>query len=160
MLQCPYKSCLDRYHDGELARDVSRDLERHLLVCEDCVQDLRAIRETSRALAQWQPQAMRPDELKRIHAGLDRQEDQSLYRFGVAMAAIAASVLIVSTAWLYDVPRPAVPVVSRIEQPEPGWERLAATLQVEPPVDSPQTGLADRDTADWMIVSVGERAEP
>jgi anti-sigma factor RsiW len=155
MVDCRYKSSLEAYHDGELPPEQAQDIERHLTGCQACLHDLQRIRELSQLVASGRPEAIRADELARIHDAIEGVQNRSLFRFAAAMSAIAASILIISAAWLYDA-TPQRNVISQIPQTEHSWERLASTGQIELPAGAPETGLAERDTANWMAVSLGD----
>lgn len=155
MLECAYKSSVGPYHDGELDAEQSRDFERHVLGCDECSAGLREAECLSKLLATGRSQDIEPDELARIHDAIDELSNRSLFKFAAGLAAIAASILIVSAAWLYDGSAPRSPInysVAPVEQP---WERLASTGQIELPQGAPETGVAERRTTEWMAVSLG-----
>src|SRR5690349_1789363 len=97
---------LAAYHDGELGPADRARVESHLLACASCATELRLLRETSRRFADERFDDLAPDELARLHAAIDEAEsDRPLLRIAGAIGVIAASILIVSCAWLMDLPR-------------------------------------------------------
>ena len=78
------------------------------------------------------------------------------------MAALAASVLVVASAWLWALPgqggRPPPRLATRAPALAPAaeWERLAMNLEAEPlPGEAPQSPerqmLADARLAEWVL---------
>lgn len=156
MVDCPYESRLDAYLDGELAHETAREVAGHVSGCEDCGRYVAELGDVSRLLAQGpRPHDITPAELARLHRAVDRVYSQPLLRLAVAVSAVAASILIISLAWLsvLSSPRPNDVVVRPVVE-EPAWERLAAG---EGPALMPgdnRTGMADRrdaDTINWML---------
>ena len=150
MSDCPYKLRLCAYHDGELAPDSVADLDRHLDDCNSCRSQLEEMRELTTLLAPTRVERLSGIELARLHQAIDRSDDRSILRLASAVSAIAASILIVSTVWLYDGPRSSGPLDSH-DQPVTSWERLATTGQFEAPAGVHETGVAERSTTDWML---------
>jgi len=161
MSDCQYNSLLEAYHDGELRAGQIRALEEHLSACPQCTRALERIRNLSGIVAGAKPASeILPIDLARIHAAIDGTEDRSLFRFAVGMSGIAASILIISAAWLYDGPRPSGPVQQGVANSEQSWEYLATTGRVREPLDAPgvtrQTGVAETETTDWMLLKLGK----
>lgn len=156
MADCAYRSSLGPYHDGELAPERSREFERHLSGCEECSVELRQARELSKLLISVRPQVIEPDELAGIHDAVDEVASRSILRFAMGLSAIAASILIVSAAWLYD-GTPPRSGISRVPTTEQAWERLASTGQIELSVGARETGVAQQQkTIEWMAVNLGD----
>lgn len=155
MSDCPHKLKLQASHDGELAPGDALALHRHVLECPECAAELAEFRELSEWLSQRRPAEILPLELARIHRAVERSEDRGFLRLAVGMSGIAASILIVSAAWLHDGPRPAT-VVSEVAPHQQSWEYLATTGRVQQvPQGVPETGVAEADTAKWMVTSLG-----
>ena len=153
MVDCPYESRLDAYFDGELGQDAAREVAGHVGGCADCGRYVAELGDMSRLFGQRpRPRDITPSELSRLHRAVDRVYSQPLLRLAVAVSAVAASILIISLAWLsvLSSPRTVDVVVSPVVE-EPTWERLAAG---EGPALIPgdkQTGMADNATINWML---------
>jgi anti-sigma factor RsiW len=155
MPDCPYISRLGAYCDGELSPDVSRAVEQHLAACESCSTELQRAGEMSALFAELKHPTMTSMELARLHRAVERADERSFLRFAAGISGIAASILIISAAWLYDAPRQG-PLTGIAAQPEQTWEHLASTGDVQKlPQGMPQTGVAERDATDWMVVGMG-----
>jgi anti-sigma factor RsiW len=156
MSECTYQSSLASYYDGQMPPETARDLERHLATCGACAGELNALSRISRMLETARPAAIHPDELARVHEAVDEIDDRGVLRLVIGLSGIAASILIISAAWLYDGPRPPVSVVVRPSLPEQTWERMASSgPMVDQPTGTPVSGTAIKDTTDWMIVGMG-----
>ena len=157
MSECSYQSSLASYYDGQMPPETARDLERHLPTCAGCSDELNALAGLSRLLETARPEAIRPDELARVHAAVHEIDDRGVLRLVIGLSGIAASILIISAAWLYDGPRRPVDVVVRPSVPEQAWERMASSgpTMVDQPTGVPVTGTAIKDTTDWMIIGTG-----
>lgn len=174
MSQCSYQISLDAYHDGQMPPEQARELERHLPGCAACSAELTRLSQLSQLLIATRPEGIRPDELTRAHEAVKEIEhsatdDRGIIRLMAGLSAVAASVLIISGAWLYDAPQPASPRYSQgqvvAEQP---WERWASAGPIASPINVPPAGMARRDggddrtfrdTVDWMIVGMGGPVE-
>jgi hypothetical protein len=80
------------------------------------------------------------------------------------LTALAASVLVIASAWLWDAPpADALPAPVAV-MPAPEWERVAMTLDTEPlpglgPDVPGRTVLADARLAEWMLQNLGVRPQ-
>jgi anti-sigma factor RsiW len=159
MSGCQHHSRLSAYHDGELDEAASKAMEQHLVECEFCTHELAGLREVSRAMSGFDPGEITPIELARLHCELDRADEGSLIRFGMGFAAVAASILIISLAWIGQTP--AQPLRVGSAQPArqfPEWQRLAQGGEMRIPALGegmeprlPDTGVATKDTINWML---------
>lgn len=171
MSHCSYQSSLAAYHDGQTPPELARELERHLSTCAACSAELARLSQLSQLLIVARPEGIRPDELARAHAAVGRAEesgieDRGVLRLIVGLSAVAASVLIISGAWLYDAPQPTSGQITLQQSvPEQAWERWASAGPAASPLDVPPAGMARRDdtalrdTVDWMVVGMGGPVE-
>src|SRR5436305_1376487 len=118
MSECEFHLRVQAYHDGELRHDEAarRAVEAHLPACPACVAELQQLREISMMLA---PAAIATDveptadEVRGMHRAVAdaarEQAPSSLLRLGGLLGAMAASILIISAAWLAEAPSPAGP---------------------------------------------------
>src|SRR5436305_9445794 len=95
---------LSAYIDGELLPADRDRLEAHVRNCPACAQELEVMRGVSGALRDIQFDELKPHELSRIHEAIDESADQPILRVGMALSAVAASILIVGSAWLMELP--------------------------------------------------------
>jgi predicted anti-sigma-YlaC factor YlaD len=175
MSDCKYQQFLSAYHDGELDAQTHEDVHQHLQTCDVCRDQLDQIRRLSgliRATDANRPDdAMRSDELRRIHSAVRQvQHDQPLLRIAGFMSAVAASLLIISAAWLGELPRRtpiAQPQVSVFTIDSPEWQQVAVGDYV-PPVpfqtDDTSNNLpafaqangTDTQIVNWMVIGLSK----
>jgi anti-sigma factor RsiW len=149
---------LSVYLDGELPADRREQLELHLRDCPECRAQLQMLRDNARAIQQHPFDDLRDDELTRLHQAIDaEQEDHPVWRLGLILGALAASVMIISSAWLMELParRTVHPQEEVSMQPMESWERVAMYLRADPlavPADDQGAiRLADSQFAQWML---------
>lgn len=156
MLECSYQTSLASYFDGQAGPERAREVESHLPNCAPCSAELKRLAQLSELLRTVRPEGIRPDELARVHEAVEGVEDRGVIRMVFGLSAVAASILIISTAWLYDAPQapsgPVAPVA--LEQP---WERMASLGRPVQTDQGRQTGTAmgTQETIDWMIQGTG-----
>lgn len=139
MTTCPTTETLGAYYDGELDVAAADDIRSHVSFCARCGSELDDIKALSTAISEdGEALGALPIELARIQAGVRvsvkrADADVSLRRTAAFLGALAASLLIVSAAWLIDLERDAgnKPAVGAIAA-APDWERLASTLHAQP----------------------------
>lgn len=163
MSQCSSQLSLEAFYDGQALPQVARELERHVATCVACTARLEALRQLSSALQTARPEPIRPDELARLHEAIneaaDDVQDRGVLRLVAGLSAVAASILIISAAWLYDGPAPGGGTIVRRPVPEQTWERMAGGgAMPQPPGELPR-GTAMRDTTNWMIHATGGAGE-
>lgn len=158
MSQCTYQTSLESYYDGQARPELARQIESHLPTCAACSTELGRMAELSELLGAGRPEGIRPGELARLHEAVEAFEDRGILRLVVGLSAIAASILIISTAWLYDGPRPNTTRLVRTPTTEQTWERWASEGRIEVPSGARPTGTAMSDTTHWMIQETGGQA--
>ena len=163
MTQCISPMQLEAYRDGELSAVDAGAVADHVRGCDACAAELKELGELSAVLSghaiDLGGSDMTSAELARLHQRLDNtlaRTDRRSSGFPAvkAMMALAASVLIISAAWLSEMPRATVtsPSTPVVVAGAPQWERVAVTLQVDPPVPGTgMSGLADEEMANWML---------
>jgi anti-sigma factor RsiW len=160
MTGCQFQSKIAAYHDGELDEAASKEVELHLSGCKECTEELRALREVTAAMADFDPGEITPMELARLHRKIEKADEGSLVRFNVALIGMAASVLIICLAWIGQGPSSG-PQGMHGRGSVSEWERLALGGTPRAPwvqdgsgLRLPDTGVAkgpDSDTIDWML---------
>lgn len=168
MTDCSYLDRLGTFYDGELDPLTAEEVENHVRTCALCRAELREIGNLSVRFDTMRG-ALPPEKLlARAHGAIDdgagRPGSQLLWIAGM-LSGLAASVLVIGSAWLADAPglpaeRPAPRVVVLPLQVS-DWERVAMTLRVDPlpgvPTDAPDRQmLADARLADWMLRNLSE----
>ena len=157
MPDCPSSTSLQAFHDGQLSAGGLRETEQHVSACATCAAEVGRLRDLSQTLHAVRFEPIRPDELARLHEAIgavQTQEDRGILRFAVGWSAVAASILIISAAWLYDAPasgRAPIVAPSRLASTPEIWERVASGGTAAAPQDATPSGTAMRDTTDWMI---------
>jgi hypothetical protein len=125
---------------------------------------LKRLAQLSRWLETARPESIRPEELARVHQAVENLDDRGVLRMIMGLSAVAASILIISAAWLYDGPRPTVNVVVQQSVAEQPWERVASSGPVVGqsagvPISGTASIQTQRDTTDWMIMGMGGPGE-
>ncbi|HWE93923.1 MAG TPA: zf-HC2 domain-containing protein [Tepidisphaeraceae bacterium] len=170
MTDCTYHSRLSAYHDGELPSEAAREVESHVSACPACAAELAEIREVSDLFTEFAPQRMSRAALARTHDAVEGDSQPRLLRIAGVLAGLAASAMVIGSAWLWETPTPAShpTKIVRIGTREtavakaPEWEMVAMTLRADPlPV---QTGVAQpeivsepavADAVDWHLKFLG-----
>ena len=164
MTDCKFQVLLGPFHDRELDPEPSREVAAHVEHCPTCAAELAAIRDFSARIIAAVPDDLQLAESARWHAAVDQaasddRDSRPLFRTMGLMAALAASVLIVSGVWLLDLKSggsigPAAGGRASVAI-APEWERVATTLRADP-----RLGLVEEDspfmpryasTVDWML---------
>ncbi len=169
MYGCGTEFRLDAYHDGELDAEERSRVAEHVQGCAACAEALEQMRRMTLLLGGERHSAtedVSQDEIARLHAAVDReanrsafQIDRSFWRTAVVLSGLAASVLIIASAWLMETPAPRTHVATQPIGPEAPWERYAMTLRADPlpyagPEANPdQSALADAhaNMTSWML---------
>jgi hypothetical protein len=163
MSECQFQLLIGAYHDGELKAEMMRQVERHVEQCPACRAELAATRDLSARIAAVRLGEIDRVESLRLHEVIDEaaageQESLPLFRTAGLLAAMAASVLIVSGVWLLDLKPAGRPVgttgggTSVVLAPE--WEQVAMTLHADPRPQTVEDSLyAPRyaNTVKWML---------
>lgn len=169
MSDCEYRSRLDAFHDGELDPLASEQFERHLETCPDCAAEVRELRRVARMFDALAEDPMSAGALARVHHAVDQVEDEpplGILRIAAVLTALAASVLVIGSAWLWESPGggaqlPRVAVYH--PQPTAAWERVALMQPDRLPRTAWEIGdrtrLAEADArlADWMLDNLNAR---
>jgi anti-sigma factor RsiW len=164
-MDCKYRELLNAYHDGELRPDAIMQLELHLKSCQSCAAELAEISEVSQAFAGFAREPLSADALAEAHANADSAVSDSpspVLRMAGLLTALAASILIIASAWLREMPAPDLgsQQITVAPSPMPEWERVAMTLDTGPlSEETPQPGQpvlaevrpAEARLADWML---------
>jgi anti-sigma factor RsiW len=170
--ECAFQPRVGPYHDGELDADDRRAVAEHVERCAACAAELAWLQWVSGSVAAARPAEMTGAERRRVaHAvrrAVEAEDEESdepasysitLYRAAGAMMAVAASILIISWAWMGELPGTARPTpggtgTGAVAAAEvPAWERVALTLRADPLPNHPfpDVHLADARLADWML---------
>ena len=142
---------VDALLDGELAGKVRADVEGHLRECSECAKYLAELRDMRAVFDQAELDELTPLELARLHAAIDAAVDAPIWRLGGLIGAVAASILIISAAWLAQMPPAAPTRVSHVTRPAQDWEKVAMTLRVDVPSGSAEDQTQLAENADFML---------
>ena len=169
MSECNFQLLIDAFHDRELDREATAQVERHLTECEACKAQLASLRDLSaRISVAAGSRGINHAETARLHqavsnAGDLKSDSLPLFRTMGLLGALAASVLIVSGVWLLDTKSNELSSVSPNNAPvalAPEWERVATTGYADPsPGLLGDTFFSPRYAVDWMLddLTVTER---
>ena len=75
------------------------------------------------------------------------------------LGTLAASVLIISSAWLMELSQPVASPTIVLTRPAQPWERMAMTLRAEPLLPQQDDNIAqfaDAELAEWMLQRLSE----
>ena len=165
MSECPFQSRLSAFHDGELDADTSWRLKAHLSTCLSCRDGLVGINAVSRLLGTVKVRPMSQIGQARLHAAADNAASaigrKDRLPLAKTLMAIAASILIISGAWLMEVPFASHvgggPTLSSHVRPEAEWEKLASGGKVAAPQGRDvETGVA---FSNWMVKNLKEKTK-
>jgi hypothetical protein len=155
MQECPFEARVSAFYDDELDADTSGQLRAHLADCPSCSASLQALRRVSRLIASAPTRPISQIGMARLHAAADSAARQrTVFPMAKALLAIAASVLIVGSAWLVEIPgQSASPNASAdVHSFEDELDSLATGGRFLVPNEIvPETDLADRRFGEWMI---------
>ncbi len=164
---CEFLPRIDAYHDGELDSASAAEVEQHLTLCAICQSELRELRELSSLAKNIGSSGVSPVGMARIHRAIDDEQESapSVLRIAGMLTGLAASILIIGSAWLWETP-PAhangrdIIVISSPEQPA-----MNLAMNLEPALPLPrspwevqdQQMIADARLADWMVEGLSGR---
>ena len=169
MSECEYQSRLDAFFDGELEPPDSERIEQHVETCAACSAALREMRQVGRMFDSLADEPMSDAALSRIHRAVDQADVEadaplSLWRVSLVLTSLAASVVVIGSVWLREVPSaPGGSAGTYSRTSVPSWERVA-TLQETGPISQPlwetsdRTRLADTRLTQFMIENLTPKA--
>jgi anti-sigma factor RsiW len=155
MNTCGQETIVGLYHDKELTGQQSRDLERHLETCIACTERLAQMRRMSRLFSSIVLEPISASEEFHIHRAVKLAEqsgmDRAVIRIAIPLAALAASVLMVTSIWLADIMRGGVAAGATNQQ------LVSAAPQRQSTAELGSIGLdrANANLPDWMVRSLG-----
>jgi len=140
MIECQQAQRLSAYYDGEIPAPARAAFEEHLKGCPACAAELARLRR----LSQWIRGAGRPEmssrALERWHRSVDLQPKITVLHMAEVFAAVAASILLLSSVWLWRISG-----ARDAPGPIPVWETVAVAPQ-DP------SGIAAQDQlAEWIV---------
>jgi anti-sigma factor RsiW len=172
MQPCEFNSRLDAFHDHELDAEAAAQVAEHVKHCPTCAEALERLQRVSAIFSHDRDESAAMErsaaDLLPIHAAVDREiaaaampVDGGFWRIAGMMGALAASVLIIASAWLLETPA-ARPPLGPVASTGPAWERVATTLDVDPLpqvnadplVDHSALADAHADVTDWMLANL------
>jgi len=103
MAKCLYEQKIEAYHDGELDADGRAQVESHLAQCAACAAHLNQMQAMSQLLASREQPRLSQISRYRLQRRVDAVMEQGLLRFAWMMSGIAATVLLIGSAWLMRV---------------------------------------------------------
>jgi anti-sigma factor RsiW len=158
MTQCACHPDVQPYHDGEFDVERGQSLQHHVSGCDKCSRELRQLKKLSALLAIPTTEEMTDQEIANLHRAvdgfmLDAEPRTLAFPWLKALSAAAASILIISAAWLAQGPAtPDAPQAPNVALTQNDWMRIAVTLQVDPPPPGfGEPGLADSQVANWFL---------
>jgi anti-sigma factor RsiW len=146
---CPFSPELEAYHDGELPPPRHQAIERHLPQCPVCVSELAELASTSELLASSPRTGLSQIALHRLHRKVDDLMEEGMLRLIRVLSAVAASVLVVGSAWLVRGHQSAVENSAPIAPP---WADVAMSSDLET-----SSGAYSTPAAAWYLADESAR---
>jgi anti-sigma factor RsiW len=152
MANCGFENKIAAYHDGELDAAQRANVEMHLSQCEDCRRALSELRAMAGLLATSEQPRLSQISRFRLHRSVDAAMEQGLLRLAWMMSGIAASVLLLGSAWLMKVNDSAQ---AQAPAEAPPWVSVSLASSRDPVVrdaasPAAQWYLADATPTDGM----------
>jgi anti-sigma factor RsiW len=133
MDNCPYSNEIESLHDGELADPRRAEVEKHLVTCAACREQLADLQNLRKALTSMPMGRLSQIGRHRIHARIDQAMESGVIRTAWMLSGLAASILVVGSLWLtqtQDVTQTAPPWVE-VSMVTTGLNREVATPAAE-----------------------------
>ena len=146
MSECEHAPRISAYHDGELPESSRLDLEAHIRQCPVCAAELARLQGLSRLLAGLGRSEMPREALERVHQAVDRQPNVALVRMAEVFTAVAASILVVSSVWLWK-----ISAAGAAPGQIPLWETAAVAPQ------DPSGVAAQEQLARWIVQDLSRK---
>jgi anti-sigma factor RsiW len=151
MSECERLSSVGAYHDGQLPPEGRLAMQAHLEHCGQCAAELAALRRLSALLAGQPAPELSAHFMGRLRGTVVMAGWRSTRRLTAALTALAASVLVACTAWLFT----ASASGGTAEPAASSWEARAVL-----PAEATTAASTEEDRlAMWMVqeLSTGER---
>jgi anti-sigma factor RsiW len=162
MPDCSYACRIDAYYDQELDPLDRASVEEHLAQCPHCRQELASLQRLSSRFFSIPTDELSHRELNRLYTvSQSAPQAKPLLPFAVGLMAAAASLLVVCSAWLSEVPPAVAPTRVAVLDEGADWEKYALMGPNEAP--SPlgdQTAVAEVNLADLMLYGLSDGGKP
>jgi len=146
MTECKQSQAVSAYYDGELPEPSRAALEEHLSGCPLCAAELARLEKMSQLIRARDRVEMPREVLDRLHRSVDLQPKIAVLHVAEVFAAVAASILLVSTVWLWRIST-ARDAAGQI----PLWETAAVASQ------DPSGVAAHEQLAQWIVQDLSRK---
>jgi hypothetical protein len=153
MIPCPTGEELGAYHDGRVYGDRQALIEYHVASCEPCGLQVARLSALSYLLTTTTGPHLSQIARHRLHQKIDAAMERGLVRFGWGLSGIAASVLLVGSAWLMHVGAARQTAGQTAEAPP--WLGVAVSSDADAVVQNARTPAAAFYLADASSGSSG-----
>ena len=158
-MECEHRYRVSALHDGELSAESALQMEQHVRSCARCMAELVEIQNVSRSFEGFANDALSLSLLIQTHraaAAFARERGLSVLKIAGVLTGLAASLLMIASIWLWEVPPASPRTRPVIVNAAPQWERIAMTLDIGPPTGDTSaspgvTASAEARVADWML---------
>jgi predicted anti-sigma-YlaC factor YlaD len=154
MNTCLYGNQISAYHDGELNPQQRASLEQHLASCAECQAELNQTRRLSSLLASAPSRVMSQSVRQNLYA-LAPEVGQGVYiRIAEWTTALAASILIAASAWIFYSQPTSTPAPSYATDMTP-------VIALDPPSIHDASDMPDDPKmVDWVTVNLAAGQNP
>ena len=104
MTSCDFEILIGPYHDQELEEDRAAEMAKHIVDCRSCAEHLAEVRRISGVINRIPLDPISGIERSRMYQLVDqlprRATESAIIRMAGSLAALAASVLLITSIWL------------------------------------------------------------
>ncbi len=149
MTPCDFEILIGPYHDRELDEQRAAEMAQHIVECRSCAEQLAHVRRLSGVIGRIPLDPISGIERTRVYRVVDELPrslaERAMIRMAGGLAALAASLLVVTSLWLMGTGSASgIPVVS---QP------AAINVNITPASSWPDQ--ANSNLSHWMVRNLG-----
>ncbi len=152
-MNCEFSDQLEAYHDGELSAAAASTLKAHLATCPACIKQLSELTQISNLFAAAPVPYLSQISRHRLHHKIADEMDRSLVRFAWGLAAVAAGIMIIGSAWLMQV-KEVIPTPTVTAQVAPPWSGVPTSFESETVSHEAATPVAQ-----WYLADASGRSD-
>jgi len=144
MTPCDFEILIGPYHDQELEEDRAAEMAKHIVHCRSCAGQLAEVRRLSGVINRIPLDPISGMERARMYQLVDqlprRAAESALIRMAGSLAALAASVLLITSIWLMGAG---------------GSSNITHPVSSIIPISQSSTDQANSNLSHWMVRNLG-----